>query len=124
MKPQLGRHEQLRLGSSGDFYTLSTCAGMAWKPCSAAGGAPTCTWLGLLPAWQLGSEREHPERKHFKRTRQKLQTCSDLASEVTQPHFCHMLLVTSEPQAAQFPGDGEGISLQDEGMTRSDCRRA
>lgn len=35
-----------------------------------------------------------------------LGTCSDLTSEVMQHHVCHILLVTNEPQAAQFPGAG------------------
>lgn len=122
MKPQLERHEWLGLRSSGGFSTLNTWAGMTQKSGSAAWGAPICTWLP--PAWQLGSEWEHPDRKHFKRTRQKLQTCSDLASEVIQLHFCHMLLVTSEPQAVHAPGDGEGTPLLSREATRSDCRRA
>lgn len=58
--------------------------------------------MGLLTAWQLGSERECPKNHCLGKARQNL--LKDVASEVTCCPFCHTLLVKAVTNPLRFKG--------------------
>lgn len=56
---------------------------------------------GVFTAWQLDSKREHtekecPDREYPRGRGRNCKASRDLASEIMQPGFCHILLVISK----------------------------
>lgn len=62
--------------------------------------------MGFSQYGDWGLSRSTPTGTIPREPGRSLGTCSNLTSEVTRHHAYYILLVTREPQAAQFPGPG------------------
>ena len=69
--------------------------------------------MSLLGAQHLGSQREHPQGEHSKRSElaEAARLLYDPALDVPEPHFCCLLLLKQVTKTTQIQRKGNEIPL-------------